>query len=159
VRIAIGADHGGVILKQALVDALAAAGHDVADHGTHGTASVDYPDVAAVVAGAVAGGDADRGVLVCGSGIGVSIAANKVPGARAALVHDATTARLAREHNDANVLCLGERTTGAVVALDALAAWLGADFAGGRHQGRLDKIADLERAAAAVLATTTGEPA
>ena len=161
LRIAIGADHGGTTLKHSLVDALVAAGHDVADHGTHGTTSVDYPDVAADVARSVAAGQAERGVLVCGSGIGVSIAANKVPGIRAALVHDATTARLAREHNDANILCLGERTTGSVVAIDAVAAWLGAAFEGGRHQGRVDKITQLERAAAhAVLApTSTREPA
>jgi ribose 5-phosphate isomerase B len=146
VRIAIGADHGGVALKQRLVDELEAAGHAVADHGTHGTESVDYPDVAAVVARAVAAGTADRGVLVCGSGIGVSIAANKVTGVRAALVHDVTTARLSRAHNDANVVCVGERTIGADVAVEAVRVWLDTPFDGGRHERRVAKISALDGA-------------
>ena len=115
-------------------------GHEVIDLGTDGTASVDYPDFGAAVGRAVASGDADLGLCVCGSGIGIAIAANKVPGVRAATVHDATSGRLAREHNDANVICIGERLTGPQVAVDALDAFLAATFEGGRHTARVEKI-------------------
>ena len=145
MRLAVGSDHAGIELKMAVAEHLRAAGHDVADLGTHDASSVDYPDYGAAVGRAVVGGQADLGVAVCGSGIGIAIAANKVPGVRAATVHDATSARLAREHNDANVLCLGQRLTGVQVALDAVDAWLAASFGGGRHQGRVDKISALER--------------
>jgi ribose 5-phosphate isomerase B len=140
LRIALGADHGGVALKDLLAGHLAGRGVEVLDLGTHGTDRVDYPDFGAAVGRAVAGGDADLGIAVCGSGIGIGIAANKVPGIRAATVHDQTSARLAREHNDANVLCLGERLIGAAVATDAVDAWLDATFEGGRHEGRVAKL-------------------
>jgi RpiB/LacA/LacB family sugar-phosphate isomerase len=144
-RIAAGADHAGRSLKDLLVEHLRAHGHEVEDLGTHTDDRVDYPDFGAAVARRVVSGGADLGLAVCGTGIGISIAANKVPGARAALVHDVTTARLARQHNDANVICLGERTTGPETARQALDAFLAAGFEGGRHVGRLGKISDLER--------------
>ena len=140
VRIAVGADHAGYELKQALAEHLRAAGHDVTDCGTHSADRVDYPDFGAAVGRAVAGGDADLGVCVCGSGNGIAMAANKVAGVRAAVAYDVTSARLARAHNDANVLCIGERLTGAEVARDALDAWLAASFDGGRHEGRVAKL-------------------
>lgn len=138
--IAIACDHAGLDLKTAIADQLRALGIDVLDLGTHGTASVDYPDFADALAGALADGRATRGVLVCGSGIGISIAANRHRHVRAALCHDATSARLAREHNDANVLVLGARTTGAEVARDCLQAFLSTAFAGGRHARRVAKL-------------------
>ena len=140
MRIAVGADHAGYELKQALAEHLRAAGHDVTDCGTHSADRVDYPDFGAAVGRVVAGGDADLGVCVCGSGNGIAMAANKVAGVRAAVAYDATSARLARAHNDANVLCIGERLTGAGVARDALDAWLAASFDGGRHEGRVAKL-------------------
>ncbi|HJQ74120.1 MAG TPA: ribose 5-phosphate isomerase B [Gaiellaceae bacterium] len=143
--IAIGADHGGVELKDALVAALRERGEDVADLGTSGSTSVDYPDFARAVAGRVSRGEAARGILLCTNGIGMTIAANKYPGVRAALVADATGARMAREHNDANVLVLGGGMTGRFHALELLRLFLDTPFAGGRHQRRVDKIADIER--------------
>ena len=140
VRIAVGADHAGFGLKQALAEQLRAAGHDVTDCGTHSPDRVDYPDFGAAVGRVVAGGDADLGVCVCGSGNGIAMAANKIAGVRAAVAYDVTSARLARAHNDANVLCIGERLTGAEVALEALDAWLTASFDGGRHEGRVAKL-------------------
>ncbi|MEM9133384.1 MAG: ribose 5-phosphate isomerase B [Actinomycetota bacterium] len=145
MRIAIAADHAGYELKQILADDLRTSGHDVDDLGTDSLDSVDYPDYGAAVGQAVVKGEAELGIAVCGSGIGIGIAANKVPGVRAATVADATGARLSREHNNANVLCLGQRLTGPAVALDAVHAFLTASFEGGRHQRRVDKIADLER--------------
>jgi ribose 5-phosphate isomerase B len=145
MRLAVGSDHAGFELKTAIADHLRACGHDVLDLGTDGTASVDYPDYGAAVGRAVIEDRAERGIALCGSGIGIGIAANKVPGVRAATVHDVTSARLSREHNDANVLCLGGRLTGVEVALDAVDAWLAAAFGGGRHQRRVDKISDLDR--------------
>jgi len=145
MRIAIAADHAGFELKQILADDLRTAGHDVDDLGTDSLDSVDYPDYGAAVGHAVVKGEADLGIAVCGSGIGIGIAANKVAGVRAATVSDATGARLSREHNNANILCLGQRLTGPAVALDAVDAFLTASFEGGRHQRRVDKIADLER--------------
>lgn len=148
MKIALGSDHAGYELKAALVETLTAWGHEVLDVGTtNGEDSVDYPDFGAAVGHAVADGRADAGVAVCGSGIGISIAANKVPGVRAALVHDATSARLAREHNHANVLCLGARLIGVPVAQDAVAAWLGAIPGEGRHLGRIEKLHQLEQRA------------
>ena len=140
MRIAVGADHAGYGLKQALAEHLRAAGYDVTDCGTHSADRVDYPDFGAAVGRAVAGGDADLGVCVCGSGNGIAMAANKVAGVRAAVAYDVTSARLARAHNDANVLCIGERLTGAGVARDALDAWLAESFDGGRHEGRVAKL-------------------
>lgn len=143
MRIAAGSDHAGYQLKQQLADHLRALGHEVLDLGTHSTDRVDYPDYGAAVGRAVAGGEADLGLCICGSGIGISIAANKVPGVRAAVVHDVTSGRLARQHNDANVVCIGERLTGPEVAKDALEAFLAAGFEGGRHAGRVQKLDDL----------------
>lgn len=140
MRIAVGSDHAGFHLKTILADHLSAAGHEVIDLGTHDTVSVDYPDFGRAVGKAVAAGTARFGVAVCGSGIGICIAANKVQGIRAATVHDVTSARLSREHNDANVMCVGARFIGHQVALDALDAFLAADFAGGRHTRRVDKL-------------------
>lgn len=151
MRLAVGSDHAGFDLKSVLIDHLRTAGHDVVDLGTDTTASVDYPDFGAAVGRAVAEGRADRGIALCGSGIGIAMAANKVPGVRAATVHDVTSGRLCRQHNDANVICLGQRLTGVAVALDTVDAYLSAEFEGGRHQGRIDKITDLEMASAAVV--------
>ncbi|MFN8053072.1 MAG: ribose 5-phosphate isomerase B [Acidimicrobiales bacterium] len=139
-RFAVGSDHAGFELKNSLADHLRSQGHDVDDLGTHSADRVDYPDYGAAVGRAVAEGTADLGVCVCGSGIGIAIAANKIPGVRAATVHDATSGRLAREHNDANVVCIGERLTGPQVALDALDAFISASFEGGRHTARVAKI-------------------
>ena len=145
MRIAVGSDHAGFALKSLIVDQLAAAGHEVLDLGTDtADVSVDYPLFGHAVGEAVAAGRADRGICVCGTGIGIGIAANKVPGIRAAVAHDGTTARLARAHNDANVLCLGERTTGPVEATDAVDVFLATGFDGGRHQRRIDQIAGFD---------------
>jgi ribose 5-phosphate isomerase B len=138
--IAIGGDHAGLPLKTILREALEAAGHPVVDLGTNSPDSVDYPDFGHAVADAVAGGRARFGVLVCGTGIGISIAANRNPAIRCALVHDVTGARLTREHNDANVIAFGARMIGAEVALDALRAFLATPFAGGRHAPRVAKL-------------------
>ena len=142
--IAVGSDHAGYALKEQLAGELHDHGHEVLDLGVHSTHRVAYPDFGAAVGRAVAGGDAEVGLCVCGSGIGIAMAANKVPGVRAATVHDATSARLARQHNDANVLCLGERLIGPELASAALRAWLHAEFEGGRHVGRIDKLSDLD---------------
>ena len=131
---------------------LRSLGHEVEDVGTHTSDSVDYPDFGAAVGRAVAANQADFGLCVCGSGIGIAMAANKVPGVRAATVHDATSARLAREHNNANVICLGERLIGPQVAIDAVMAYLGATYQGGRHQQRIDKLSALDAAAAVAAA-------
>jgi ribose 5-phosphate isomerase B len=139
----VGSDHAGVSMRRTVVNHLRSLGHDVAEVGPSDGEKSDYPDLARTVSETVArkGG---LGVLICGTGIGVSIAANKVAGVRAALVHDPVTARLAREHNDANVLCLGARLLAEPYAVALVDAWLGASFEA-RHQGRLDKIAALER--------------
>ena len=142
--IAIGSDHAGYSLKQRLAAELRTLGHEVLDLGAHDADRVDYPDFGAAVGRAVAGAEADLGVCVCGSGIGIAMAANKVPGVRAAPVHDATSARLARQHNDANVLCLGERLLDPDVASEAVRAWLDAEFEGGRHVKRVAKLAELD---------------
>ena len=149
MRIAVGSDHAGFDLKNTLAKHLADAGHLVVDLGTDTPdVSVDYPTYGAAVGRAVVEGRADRGVCVCGTGIGIGMAANKVPGIRAAVVHDSTTATLARRHNDANVVCLGGRTTGVLEALDAVDAFFATDFDGGRHQARLDEITEYEHTAA-----------
>ena len=142
--IAVGSDHAGYSLKQRLAAELRTLGHEVLDLGAHDADRADYPDFGAAVGRAVAGAEADLGVCVCGSGIGIAMAANKVPGVRAAPVHDATSARLARQHNDANVLCLGERLLDPDVASEAVLAWLDAEFEGGRHVGRVAKLAELD---------------
>jgi ribose 5-phosphate isomerase B len=138
--VAVGADHGGVGLKGRLAAALMDGGHQVLDYGTDGTASVDYPDFAAAVCKAVLDGSADFGILVCGTGIGMSIAANRYAGIRCGLVHDVTTARLTRAHNNANVMAVGARMTGEEVALDALGAFLSTPYEGGRHDRRIAKL-------------------
>jgi ribose 5-phosphate isomerase B len=145
-KLALGADHAGYLLKDELAKKLAAAGHQVNDLGTHGAASVDYPDFAAAVGRAVAAGQAELGIVVCGSGIGVAIAANKVAGVRAATCNDLYTARLSRAHNDANVLALGARILGQGLAEEIVAVFLATPFEGGRHCGRVDKIGRLESA-------------
>jgi ribose 5-phosphate isomerase B len=146
MRVAFGSDHAGYVLKEILKAELAHQGHDVIDLGTADAEhSVDYPDFGAAVGRAVAGGEAQLGVCVCGSGNGIAMAANKIPGVRAALVHDVTTATLARRHGRANVLCVGSRITGSAVALDALAAFLSAPEDGGRHDRRIAKLSALDR--------------
>ena len=145
MRIAIGADHAGFALKQHLISMLQKLGHAVDDRGTHNEASIDYPPICADVAHEVTAGRAERGIVIGGSGQGEQMAANKVPGTRAALCNDLYTARLSREHNDANVLALGSRIVAHALAEEILALWLVTPFAGGRHQRRLDQIAALER--------------
>ena len=137
---AIASDHAGFALKEALKSHLAQHGQEILDLGTDGPESVDYPDFAAALAEAVAGGRAGRGVLVCGTGIGISIAANRNPAIRAALCHDTTTARLSRQHNDANVLVLGGRLIGEEVAKDCLSVFLSTAYEGGRHDRRVAKL-------------------
>ena len=145
MRVALGADHAGVHLKSAVRSLLESRGIEVHDAGTVSEDSVDYPDYAVKVGTSVARGDVDRGILVCGTGIGMAIAANKIDGVRAAPVVDLDSARLAREHNDANVLALGARVASPDTALEIVSTFLDTPFAGGRHQRRIDKIAALER--------------
>lgn len=145
MRIALGADHAGVSLKADVHALLESRGDEVIDMGALSDESVDYPDYAAKVARAVADGQADIGILTCGTGIGMAIAANKVPGIRAAPVVDLDSTRLSRAHNDANVLALGARVTPTDLALQLVTTFLDTPFEGGRHQRRVDKIADLER--------------
>lgn len=140
--VAIASDHAGYALKGVLKARLADAGHAVVDLGTDGTGSVDYPDFGYAMARAIREGRAERGVLVCGSGIGISIAANRYPDIRAALVHDALGARLARQHNDANVICFGGRMIGEDVAGDCLSVFLETNFEGGRHVRRIEKLSN-----------------
>jgi ribose 5-phosphate isomerase B len=142
--VALGADHAGFPLKEDLKTWLISRGFDVVDLGTQSAESVDYPDFAVGVGSAIAAGKADCGVLVCGTGIGMAMAANKVPGIRAAACTDAFSARMSREHNDANVLALGARITARDAAIEILEIWLGAEFAGGRHARRVEKILALD---------------
>ena len=144
MNIVTGSDHAGFDLKRDLVSYLEEQGHTVVDAGTTIKERCDYPDYAAAVAGAVSSGEADWGLLVCGTGIGMAMSANKVSGIRAAVVSDAFSARATRLHNDANVLCLGERVVGAGLAREILSAWLSAEYEGGRHQARIDKMMALE---------------
>ena len=144
--IALGADHAGFRLKEDLKKWLVAEGHSVLDMGTNGEESVDYPDYAVAVGRAVVTGRAERGVLVCGTGTGMAMVANKMPGVRAAVCADLYTARLSREHNDSNVLTLGARILASEAAARILQTWLRASFEGGRHQRRLDKLAAVEKA-------------
>jgi ribose 5-phosphate isomerase B len=145
MRIALAADHAGYALKDELVARLAGQGHQVFDLGTNSAAPVDYPDSAEAVGRAINGDEADRGIIVCGSGAGVSIAANKIPGIRAAVCHDTYTAHQAVEHDDMNVLCIGGRVIGSALAQEIVAAFLGASFSGEeRHARRLRKVLALE---------------
>ena len=143
--IALGADHAGWELKEALKAWLIETGHQILDFGTHSPESVDYPDYALQVAESVASGKAERGLLVCGTGIGMAMTANKVPGIRAALCSDPFMARMSREHNDANILTLSGRLMDKELGLEILRMWLSTEFAGGRHERRLGKIAQIER--------------
>jgi ribose 5-phosphate isomerase B len=155
MTLALGADHAGFDLKQELATFLAARGHQVLDCGTHSTAAVDYPDSAEAVSAAIRAGQAERGIIVCGSGAGVSIAANKFPGIRAAVCHDTYTAHQAVEHDDMNVLCIGARIIGSALAQEIVTSFLAARFSGeARHQRRLDKVLDIERRFTAADATT-----
>lgn len=142
--IAVGSDHGGLALKEAVKSALAARGLEVDDYGTDNGDSVDYPDFAEKVAGAVSRGDVELGILVCGTGIGMSIVANKYPGVRAALVTDVFMAQMAKEHNNANILVLGGRVLNEDMAVKMVNVWLDTVYEAGRHQRRLDKISRLE---------------
>jgi len=139
-KIVIASDHAGFELKASLKQSLLDEGYEVLDLGAHSTESVDYPDFAAALAGAIRNGQAERGILICGTGIGISIAANRHPGIRAALCHDTTGARLSRMHNDANVLVLGARMVGAEVAKDCVATFFSTPFEAGRHSRRVEKL-------------------
>ena len=152
MRIAIGADHAGFPLKEHLIATLKRLGHDVDDRGTHNEAPVDYPPICADVAQQVAAGAAERGIVLGGSGQGEQIAANKVAGARAALCNDLHTARMAREHNDANVLAMGGRIVATALSDEIVSLWLATAFAGGRHQRRIDQITAIEKAQGAAHA-------
>ena len=143
--VALGADHGGLALKETLKEFVAGLGYAVVDCGTHSNDAVDYPDLAYAVARLVASGEAWRGIVVDGAGIGSAMAANKVPGVRAALCYDHATAVNSREHNDANVLTLGAGLIGANLAKQIVQTWLATPFGGGRHQRRVDKIVEIER--------------
>jgi len=144
--LAIGSDHGGFRLKQEIMKVLRDEGVDFRDFGTFSIESCDYPDIALAVAEAVSRKEFNCGIIICGTGIGVAITANKVPGIRAALCHDTFSARMAREHNDANILTLGERVTGPGLAGDIVRMWLKSEFSGGRHSRRVEKITAIERA-------------
>ena len=147
MRVVIGADHAGFELKEFIIEHLAQAGHEVLDVGTHSTEPVDFPDYARAVAETVAAGKAPRGIVVCGSGVGATVAANKVPGARACMCHDTFSARQGVEDDDVNILCLGGRVIGSELAYEVVGAWLNAKFSGlDRHQRRKDKVLAIERA-------------
>jgi ribose 5-phosphate isomerase B len=143
-RIIIGSDHAGFLLKEAIKQYLADKGYAITDVGTDSTEPVDYPDFAAIVANRVSAGGFDRGILVCGSGAGMTIVANKFPHIRAALCLDVETARLSRLHNDTNILVLAGRRTDTELAKSITQMWLNTEFEGGRHQGRIDKIREIE---------------
>jgi len=144
MRIAIGSDHAGFPLKEELKRRLRNEGHEIVDYGCHSTDPVDYPDLAVPVAEAVRKGEVERGLLMCGTGIGMTMAANKIPGIRAALCSEPYAARLSREHNDANVLTLGGRLVGGELAMEVARVFLGTPFAGGRHSRRVEKIGQIE---------------
>ncbi|WP_136798005.1 MULTISPECIES: ribose 5-phosphate isomerase B [Desulfosediminicola] len=143
MNIVIGSDHGGYELKEQVKDLLAELGHEITDVGCHSPESVDYPDIAQELSARVVDKSSKCGILICGTGIGMSIAVNRDERIRAALCHDEYTARMSREHNDANVLCLGARVSGLGVADAIVRAWLSTEFAGGRHQRRIEKFSTL----------------
>jgi ribose 5-phosphate isomerase B len=145
MKIAIACDHGGFRLKNVLIENMKAQGVEVVDFGTYSEESCDYPDYASKAAKAVANGECDRGVVVCGTGIGVSITANKVKGIRCALCHDVFSAKATRAHNDANMIAMGQRVVGEGLAVEILNAWLHTEFEGGRHIKRIEKMMALER--------------
>ena len=144
MRLVIACDHGGLALKNTLKEMLAGSGHELLDIGTHTEESVDYPDFGKLAAEMVAGGEVERGILICGTGIGMSITANKIDGIRAALCWNTDLARLSRMHNDANILVLAGRFTAAPYAIDIAKTWLSTSFEGGRHQNRIDKLIKIE---------------
>lgn len=144
MKVSVGSDHRGIEQRAAIVKAVEINGHEAVDFGTHEEDSVDYPDIVAPVARSIADGQSQRGILICGTGIGVSIAANKIKGVRAAVCHDLRTAELSRLHNDANVLCMPADTLSADQMAEIIKLWLSTDFEGGRHQRRVDKIHELE---------------
>ncbi|WP_066871778.1 ribose 5-phosphate isomerase B [Clostridium mediterraneense] len=144
MKIAVGCDHGGFLLKNEIVAHLESKGIEFKDFGTYSEESCDYPDISIKVAEAVTSKEYDYGILICGTGIGISIAANKVPGIRAALCSDTFSARLTREHNNANILALGQRVVGFGLALDIVDAFLGGEYEGGRHERRIGKITSIE---------------
>lgn len=143
--IAIGCDHGGINLKNYIEKFLEKKGLEYKDMGTYDTNSCDYPDIAKAVCSLVVSGECEKGILICGTGIGMSMAANKIDGIRAAHVTDTYSARMTKEHNNANVICLGERITGCDLALDIVDAYLSAEFLGGRHETRVNKVMELEK--------------
>lgn len=143
--IAIGSDHGGFELKGHIIKHLKEIGAEYKDYGCYDENSVDYPDIAKAVGEAVVNEECDKGILICGTGIGISIAANKIDGIRAALCSDVYSAKMTKEHNNANVICMGGRVIGRELAFMIVDAWLGAEFQGGRHQQRIDKIHALEK--------------
>ncbi len=145
MKVAVASDHGGVHIRQEILSMLTEMEIEAVDFGCEGTASVDYPDFAVVVAEKVAAGEFDRGILICGTGIGMSIAANKVAGIRCALVHDTFSAKATREHNDSNVLAMGERVIGPGLAIEIARVWLTTAFEGGRHESRINKITAIEQ--------------
>ena len=145
MKIALACDHGGLNLKYEIIKELKAQGHEVVDFGTNSTDSCDYPDFALPAAEAVASGKCEKGIVVCSTGIGVSIVANKVPGVRCAHCHDSYCAEFTRLHNDANVLALGEKVIGVGYALKIVNTFLNTEFEGGRHQRRVDKITEIEK--------------
>ncbi len=144
MRVSIGSDHAGLRLKRAVAEYLAGEGHEIEDCGTGEESSCDYPDFAGKVAASVQSGRSERGILICATGVGMSICANKFKGIRAALCNDLYTARFSRMHNDANVLCLGERVVGPGLALEIVGLWMRTPFEGGRHQRRVDLICAIE---------------
>jgi ribose 5-phosphate isomerase B len=145
MKVAIGADHAGFALKGGIIDFIKSLGHETEDLGAYSADSVDYPDFAAAVCAKVIAGEAEKGILICGTGIGMSIAANKIPGIRCALVHDLFSAKATREHNDSNVLAMGERVVGPGVAQEIVRVWLETEFSQGeRHKNRVDKVTALE---------------
>ena len=143
--IAIGCDHGGINLKNYIEKFLESKGLEYKDMGTYTTDSCDYPDIAKAVCELVVSGECEKGILICGTGIGMSMAANKIDGIRAAHVTDTYSARMTKEHNNANVICLGERITGCDLALDIVDSYLSAEFLGGRHENRVNKVMELEK--------------
>lgn len=144
MKITIGSDHGGVNLKEEIKKLLFEMEIEVNDVGTFGAEAIDYPEIAKKVADSVVSGECDRGIVLCGTGIGISIAANKVKGIRAALCHDIFSAKMSREHNNANVLAMGERVIGFGPACEIVRAWVSAEFAGGRHERRVNKLSAME---------------
>jgi len=145
MKIGLGSDHGGLELKKTIADHLQAKGYDCVDYGTHTTDSCDYPDFGQKVAAAVMAGSCDLGIVVCGTGLGISMAANKVNGIRCAVVSDTFSAEMSRSHNNANMLALGERVVGKGLALKIVDVWLDTTFEGGRHAMRVDKIMEIEK--------------